>query len=228
MRQIRNGIENPTAERQYLLEPNYYRLGYQLAAQLMNVHHLSKRQRRNLEAHDVLYGDFSRQAPAPTTARARTVAERIQREARETLDWLSHRAKAKWWTFPHRPDQAEQRLMQFLSHTVDPCLELVVAASLGGIESEDAEARVTHLRDAAENDALSYRALYNLACYEASGGEERMSNVLQYLGRALRNAPEARQRELLRWASNDPSLSAVRKHREFEDLLEDFGGVPKA
>lgn len=218
-------IDNPTAQRPYLREPNYYRLGYQLSAQLMNSTHSEKgtyagRVRRHV--HRTPSG--SGEPPAVNRKRARTSAERLEQEARETLDWYQRRIKAGWWTLPKRLSPTEERLRLFLASTVEPCLKLVIAAVRRTEDPDAADHQVEPLRkEAKSGGSLSYRAVYNLACYEANGDEKGLSNAVSYLRLALQEAPEDRQQEMVRWAAKDPSLSELHGVPGFVATLETFG-----
>lgn len=216
--------ENPTAGRRYLKKADYYRLGYQLSAQLMNAEHRRHYQRELFALSGGRHGG----TPAfdyifrPSSSRARSSAERFVEEIDEMLEWYSRR-KAKQWAFWRRLRAKEKRLEQFLTRTVRPCLELVGAASLLWDENDaGAEEKVEPLRAAALKGDLSYRALYNLACYEAHRGGRQVGQTLRYLAEALREAPADRVEELARWAEKDPSLSGLRGDERFKELLARF------
>jgi hypothetical protein len=221
----------PKAEPTYLKEPNYYRLGYQLSAQLLNSELAGKHEPRGFRALDVLFGEFSRgprQLPVPKREGARTVAERFCRQANQTLTrYEAQRDGAGWGRFWRKLGPSEERLRKFLRYTVIPCLELVVAGSLRSEgEIEAAEKRVRPLRARTEDrKRVSYRVLYNLACYE-TGAEQAPGSALAFLRQALRKAPEDRQHDLAKWARKDPSLSGLHAQRGFDELLDSFG-APK-
>jgi hypothetical protein len=225
--------EGSTGIREHLRDPNYYRLGYQLAAQQIHARgsdHAEKKPELPIPA-EILYDDLPPERvlagegrPAATGDNARGFAEDLRYTAGHTRAEIE-REKPPPWQFWRGPNQRDARLSRFLDRTVIPCLELVIADALraeGDVAA--AESRAKPLRaEADELDGdLSYRALYNLACYEAGDKTDR-ENAVRYLGRALRLAPADRQRELANWARQDPSLVHLHRREDFRELLDRFG-----
>ena len=190
----------------FLADPNYYRLSYQLAAQYMSAALSS-------DLHDGRH----------LVGQALETGVRLIREAERKRDYLAGR---KWSARKWRPwralDPAEDRLLRFLDRTIVPCAALVVAGAFDLLgDSEEAERFAEPIRARAAEADLSYRALYNLACYEASrAGTWESSQIdvaepgavalaLAYLDEALTQAPDDRAVELARWAKEDPSLQRL-------------------
>ncbi|HEX5374964.1 MAG TPA: hypothetical protein VFW48_02290 [Solirubrobacterales bacterium] len=226
------------ARPKYLNDANYYRLGYQLAAQEMNVECTLKPRRDSdvPRAVDVLYGEFSRaEASTAGRGRARDTASRFLADAEATLAWYDEREKTKWWwPFPDKLTVPERRLRRFLQRTVIPCLQLVIAASLRDREVEKAEEWAQPVRLTATAGEVSYRGLYNLACFEAGAeeeikveGEGSAGRALDYLREALVEAPGNRAAELASWARKDPSLKPLQGTRGFEQLVDRFEPLRK-
>lgn len=222
------------ARHMYLNDANYYRLGYQLAAQEMNVECTLKPQRDSPipRAMDILYGEFTwAETSSPGRGRARDTASRFLADAEATLAWYDEREKTKWWwPFPDKLTVPEQRLRRFLQRTVIPCLQLVIAASLRDLNPAKAEDWARRVRLTAVAEKVSYRGLYNLACFEAGAEEEEtgvegdgsVGRALDYLREALGEAPGNRAVELASWARKDPSLKRLQGTREFERLIDRF------
>lgn len=217
-------VENPTNDRPYLLQPNYYRLSYQLSAQLLNSEHPAGQRvhggKKRFDPNSILYGRTGPRGRSDNLTRARVEAERAMDEAEAVLQWLTSRERGLWRLLQPL-DHVESRLQTFLRRTVVPCLDLIVASSLRHEDWAEAEVRVAPLRDAAERGSLSYRALYNLACFEA-GSDDTLVRALALLKRALREAPEGRQRELARWAAKDPAFGQMRKAKAFDEILDEY------
>lgn len=207
---------NPTVGRRYLDEADYFRIGYQLSAQLLNAEGQSE------EVAVVLEAPLSHQGAAaavPASTGARTVAEELSCEAGEVLAWYALR-QSRPWAFWRRLSKKEKRLQAFLSRTVKPCLELVRAASARCEGGGHVDIYVDPLREDAAAGRLSYRALYNLACFEAGAGENRRQQTLNYLQEALREAPADRVEELSAWGERDPALKGVKEEDGFAKLIE--------
>jgi len=223
---------DPTAERPYLADANYYRLGYQLAAQLMHREESGQKPPRRgpEEGPEILYGRADTPSPkGPSTYRvqAREQAEGFLADAATTLRWLGQRRAQRkpWQSNALKP--TEERLEEFLMRTVEPTLQIIVAASLRSSDPKGAEDHVQTVRQRAarrgEQD-VSYRVLYNLACYEAGKVEDDAPlAAVRYLREALRRAPANRRQELGRWATKDPSLETLRKRSDFKEVIGSFG-----
>jgi hypothetical protein len=216
-------MKDPTKGRKYLTDPNYYRLGYQLAAQLLN---------RRVARQRIAEDEFSRFAQRREDPDALDVAEQVLADTQLILAWYCDRSqRARRWRFwidqlePH-----ERRLMTFLTETVEPCTHLAAAAALrncGGGGSERESQHVEAVLERERNNKLSYRAYYNLACWHAIEAAKDPKGALYeaalgYLYRALSEAHHERGFELVDWARKDPSL--VELHRERK---RQFGAIMK-
>jgi hypothetical protein len=228
-------VTDPTAKRGYLADPNYYRLGYQLAAQIMHREEIGEKRGALFEkVSDIMYGE--RKARESYRSEAQSRAEEIAVDANAFLDWYDYRYRQtrRWGIFPRQPSKRKERLEQFLRRTVLPCLTIVIAASLRRGHPAEAEAKIAPLRRRAEvtratadkEEPISYRSLYNLACYEAGAGNAAgREAALRYLAEALERAPGGRRQELGRWATKDPSLDPLREMPALEELLEPFASA---
>jgi hypothetical protein len=214
---------NPPPERQpsarYLGDPNYYRLAYQLAAQYANwLLSLPLATKRGPESGDLLRS-------------ATEAAKRTAEDARRMLRWYEYkRSQRRWWQRKPKPLPArEERLQRFLAGTVEPSAELLLAGMLLFSEGDEAaEQRAAPVREAADRGELTYRALYNLACYEAQRSghalydDDSLRLALEHLRQALRCARGRSRVELVRWARADPSLAPLREHQLYGRLLTEL------
>jgi hypothetical protein len=224
-------ITDPGNRDSYLRDPNYYRLGYQLAAQLLN-------------------GSLVGMVPPPDTRlpehaqglvddQGITPASHVIEGARRMVQWYEHRArKARYRPWVRKLSPTELRMMRFLSETVEPSSELLIAHALllQGRKTE-AEGVVRRVRSGRR---LSYRAHYNFACYEAGRAkiassypegadvEDALQESFDHLTSAIEGAPPEKQGDLARWAKDDPALKPLveankRFAAQFRDLttLED-------
>ena len=141
-----------------------------------------------------------------------------------------------------RGARLRRRLTRFLVETVEPST-LTMLAGLNELKgatnlidrSQLAQALVDgHLEryDLIEyverNGNLSYRAEYNLACYYAATAEENAPDgqrALDWLARALHDAPHDEQAELARWATEDPSFGGLRRD-ELAAVVDFFAHPP--
>jgi hypothetical protein len=218
--------------REYLSDPNYYRLRYQLAAQHANLAATSDDRSQRERAIDS--------------------AASLGHQTEQVLDSLTR--------LPKPLEVRQQRLLRFLAATVEPCAALIVAG-LSVTPSDVAplqsylrpkvrlEIRRRHSWSSATFEPIpwSYRALYNLACCEAgrlhadlepsrldaptlsamtgvpAGTRSREDSLAMWaLRHAVRTAPPGNERrELVRWAQADPSLDPVKTRYEarFEQIL---------
>jgi hypothetical protein len=223
-------IVDPTRERKFLTDSNYYRLGYQLAAQLMHREESGQRpEARHQTAFEILYGDRKQLRRDPFDPAGE--AEDLIGKAKEVLRWFQDRQETKRWRlFQGKLTIKEERLQTFLRRTVIPCLTIVIAASLRRTDPLGAEKKVAPLRSECEaqlqtrvqKPTISYRAVYNLACYEAGDPEMRKQWVLRYLAAALDLAPGGRRSELGNWARKDPSFGHLRDDPAFKELLKPY------
>jgi hypothetical protein len=189
-------VTNPVRQRPHIADADYYRLGYQLAAQLMNgaAAHADRGRRRP-------------GAPAIVNDDPLAVARRLLEDADIVLRW--YRARSRSALRRRRPAPHEDRLRTFLAETIVPCCELIAARRLHQLErADEAQPLVDDVLRRAAAGELSYRAYYALACLEANDGEH--ADAIEYLGRALYEAPAARRAELAEWARNDPAFAPVR------------------
>jgi hypothetical protein len=205
----------------YLSNPHYYRLGYQLAAQYANW----------LLSERTTSSDEPQRA-----ARAMDVAARVSREARTMIDTYERRRilhrRWKFWG-PRKLQPTEKRLLRFLKETVEPSAELICAGLYVAVfaDYERAEMHAQPIRERAEdpNDDLSYRAIYNLACYETSRGkaepEARQAafvKAISYLSLAFRRTHGRPREEIVRWANSDPALAPLKRTDEFKSLISRY------
>jgi hypothetical protein len=191
-------VRGPVRQRPHIVDADYYRLGYQLAAQLMN--------RAAAPAADVR----PRRSGAPPIVNddPLAVARLLLDDALIVLRW--YRARHGSWMRWRRPAPHEDRLRVFLAETIVPCCALIAARRLLQLgRAEEARPLVDDVLERAARDELSYRGYYALACLEANeGGDAR---AVEYLGRALYKAPRARRAELAEWAQRDPAFASVRE-----------------
>lgn len=219
-----------TTERRYLADANYHRLGYQLAAQLMHREETGDRKEPLFEkAIEILYGERRRRTPY--SADAKREATEFAADAEAAISHLRNKRETKrLGIFRIKLSPKEERLEEFLCRTVLPCLTILIAASLRRSDPAEAESRIAELRLRAKSGnatehlkSISYRALYNLACYEAGRvTEDSHKKALTYLTAALEEAPGQRRRDLGRWAGKDPSLKALREDPAFRGLVEPY------
>lgn len=214
------GRANPARRRPHLGEPNYYRLGYQLSAQLLN----RERARRNDAPDQEKEKAPKRDTEAAPLKKAREeepwrVAEEVLESARTMSGWYSKRDRQPSWQFwLPRLRESDKRLRAFLTTTVEPCLEIVIAASK---PEPDSRIDLDRLRACADRGQLSPRAIYSLACFEAApeGRGRGAQPAYDYLSQALRGLPVEKRHELARWAARDPALRALDKDPGFHELL---------
>lgn len=193
----------------YLAEPNYYRMGYQLAVELLD--------------------GSERKYRAPSAPDPKAIVERMLADANQMLEWYGDREYRGKWQFWKRLEAPEKRLRDFLLKTIRPCLEILDADICLGrgkeVDPGGMDGRLSPLRLKADNGSLAYRPLYNLAYYEARRG--RVGPAVRYLIAALRGAPPSRRAALLARAENDTTLRAVVTDRAFEAQRNVFDPAPK-
>jgi hypothetical protein len=232
----------------YLLDPNYYRLGYQLAAQRLNSAIQRRTQTRIPILSDERGDGVQASAIEPELAQSRAAEREIARYVRRELklareDGLALNARASeaiksienlrgplsWVGLHPRPNAQQRRLRRFLVETVIPCSELVVAGAfaVSGRRGQ-AERHAAPVREMVKSSQTSYRAAYNLACYEltAFNGQPSLESTawaLEALRIALKAASNSRQRSaLIAWARDDPALAPMRPWKAFERLLTNY------
>ena len=203
-------MSNPTKKKPYLADPNYYRLGYQLAAQLLN-------QRLDSRPHSAR-NDLAQQVRSRPPSDPATVATTLRDDADATLTWFRSRPKKNrlWvpWANPLEPH--ERRLMEFLEQTVAPCSRLVRAAALAKDgEDEVAKREVEAVVAAADAGKVSYRTHYALACWYARPGNGLQGDAIEHLLIALERAPKGSNHDLTEWSVRDPALASLRKDSEW-------------
>lgn len=214
-------MRNPASTQRFLTDPNYYRLGYQLAAQLLN-RELALREDEphyeSLSGRGDEPGDDPRVSELFTDPLA--IAERLLVDTDSMLAWYRDRlARAKWRPWVRAVQPHEQRLITFVSGTVEPCAHLIAAAVLlerGVTDPERVEGHVDAVMERARGNELSYRGYYGLACwharlFRASDDRAFLQRALGDLRTALSKASHKRAVELARWAVRDPSLRVVRR-----------------
>lgn len=200
----------------HLEDPNYFRLGYQLAAQRLNAalrHHADPRSSDWLAQ--------SVEAAAEVIADANRVLSYYGEHPVRRLPWRRR-----------RPSPPEERLRRFLSGSVIPGARLIQADARSrqknapGPDTDDPNEIVRKLRTHAAK--YSYRVHYNLACYEANWqsddpGEisEMHSNALADLHKALQLSWGHQRQEIVEWSQADPSLASLRKESRaaFQTLI---------
>jgi hypothetical protein len=229
----------------YYYDANYHRLNYQYAAQLLHRELAPdfgkspaagpKRRRTflglasgsakvsgagqdSLKADEELLGQLDLPSARRAADRARREAEEVCREFKDRR----RRGKVTRWL---RLSDGEKRLYEFLRRTVIPCLELVSAgAERQEKNDETAQDVVAPLLQKAKkgSEEISYRAIYNLACFEAGGtGSSQQAAAINYLRDAFRLVPGDRRDELAGWAWRDPSLDSIRttQKNQFADAV---------
>ncbi len=204
-------MRDPTRQRPYLADPNYYRLGFQLAAQLLN---LAADRHGAIEAHRL------RTEAAQPEPQALEVATLVLADCGQMLDWLAFRRDVSRWRRPlvRRPRRPDDKLGEFLAQTVEPCTRIAAAVSLHELgDVRRAQAQADRVIVAARDDRVSYRAHYSLACWfgrvagEAKATVEMAEAALAHLATALNRAPRDRAFDLADWARRDPSLAIVQE-----------------
>jgi tetratricopeptide (TPR) repeat protein len=204
----------PVTTRPHIADADYYRLGYQLAAQLMN---------RAADSEATRDSRSRGGAPAIVDDDPLAVARRLRDDARTVLAWYEQRGRSalRW----RRPSAQEERLQMFLAQTVEPCCALLAARCLHRRgRADEAQPLVDHVLELARAGTLSYRAYYALACLEANTGDPEQA--IAFLSRALHDAPRRRRGELAEWASSDPAFERVRD--EVLALVAPRGPAPPA
>jgi hypothetical protein len=149
-----------------------------------------------------------------------------------TIDRYEERKRLHRWWRPRSPKKLlpkEARLLRFLTGTVEPSAELVRAellfSALGDPVGGENHARPIRERAEQAGDDLSYRALYNLACYEASrsrnteAGDDAIGSAIRYLALSLRRVHGRPRKEIARWAKSDPALAPLRKMPKFKAMM---------
>jgi tetratricopeptide (TPR) repeat protein len=189
-------VKSPVKLRPHSADADYYRLGYQLAAQLLN-----------REAEPGLAAPAEPGAPPIINNEPLEVAQQLLDDARAVLVWLD--ARRTTWMRWRRPTPQEERLGTFLAETVEPCCAVIAARRLYQLgRADEAQAYVAEMRRRAQAGVLSYRAYYAVACL--AGGTGARDEALAHLARALRDAPRNRREELAQWARNDPDFEGLR------------------
>jgi hypothetical protein len=220
----------------HLEEPNYYRLSYQLAAQRM---HAYLDIRANLGGESKASQESDKPAVQVIDAReflldAKATAAKLIAEARSMRSSIEHRAAQRTWVWEAGLGPREKRLEHFLSKTVEPSTELLLAGIvLEEGHSEEAEESVDSIRRLVNEAKLPYRTAYNLACYEVAAAEPaksvrkraglvkppdarklntaRLDAALSALREALSGVHGRRRVDLGQWARKDPALKVLRE-----------------
>jgi hypothetical protein len=218
----------------FLEEPNYFRLLYQIARTKVN---------EALRLHETgSEGDGQR--AALLMAEGSEIASELRILIKDALaKYESRKARLRWWR-PWLEDLTprEERIFRLLEHTVLPCTDLLIAATLlHSGQTQDAEGLVEPIRQAASERTLSYRVYYNLACYTVGRAQARKPSTapaddglrlaITLLRKSFRLARDPRKGQLIEWARDDPSLELLRSHptfkRRFASLLEEYSPLPQ-
>jgi hypothetical protein len=212
-------LKDPAAKRSKgglpcLADPNYYRMAYQLAVELIK------------------NPGEDPKAPDP-----KTIVKQLLDDADLMITWYKRReylGEGQWWK---RLDSQEKALLRFLEETIVPCLQIIRAV----IDPEpdppataaEVKRQVKILREEADTRKLAYRPLYNFAWYEAEESkkeesrkaeddeaeekaEQAHTRAVTYLLAAVRKAPARRRKALLERADHDKSLESVVDDAEFQ------------
>ncbi|MGC1123292.1 MAG: hypothetical protein WBA22_19580 [Candidatus Methanofastidiosia archaeon] len=108
---------------------------------------------------------------------------------------------------------------------LEPSVNIQYAIHLVGLNELD-EAQICIDKLKKENPKLSYRSLYNLACYYSLLGEKEKEGVksknayeeaLDSLKKAL-----CQEGSIIHWAENNPDLGGLRENKEKELSVEGF------
>jgi hypothetical protein len=179
-------------------------------------------------AVDLLEGS-KRKLDTPPAPKPEAIIARLIEDAKLMLSWYEQReyhGKGQFWK---RLEPREKSLQTFLSKTILPCLEILraglSASGLSKSEFAEAKARLRFWQNEAKRGRLPYRPLYNLACYEAAHGQ--VLTGVEYLLRALHDAPPSRQAALLARAESDVTLKEVLTDPDFEVVRRVFDPVAK-
>ncbi|HEX2070357.1 MAG TPA: hypothetical protein VHF90_01760 [Thermoleophilaceae bacterium] len=230
-------MRDPIAEAPHLHDANYYRLAYQLSAQRLNtVAGVLPHDDRLTTSDEVV--ELLREWLAEAIAFSAEVTGVLRWHAQLEGEWRKSRLR-RLRKYPLTAK--DQRLRQFLSTTVAPCAELVVAGSYvftgePGLVWEWS----APVRERARRGQLSYRAHYDLACldssiagvltgalddYDDDPQPSYLASSLASLRRSFELSTGRRRQELIGWAKDDPSLRPVRDlvPDEFAGLVEEFG-----
>jgi len=234
------------------LDPNYFRLRYLVAAQLLNLQASAEnanrvrdrefraRIERALEAVGI--GD---PPAAGAGSDPKKLIERALHEARELeeeaslvighLGTLRRRAEAS--RLPRllrrsQPSSADLKLEVFLAGTVQPCAMVLRAGALAYRREWAESDRIVDELSGRDAEELSYRVHYNLLCYRTVRSEAddlqaleaaRQSQLaMQSLATTLRLCPVRRRRELLYWLEKDPTLEPLRESEAFKAQLKTY------
>ena len=192
----RKGPPPPEELASYLLDANYYRLLYQLAAQQLNdalqhrppAHELTngpvEATDRQAQLRDTIDDAKARLVRAeaglpevawPDGARdAQRNAENLSDVTAATIRTLLDVSKTRTLWRRRKLTAKQQRLLRFLAETVRPCSELVTAGALAALgDADKAEEHAGPVRAIVLKERSSYRVAYNLACYELTQHHEK-------------------------------------------------------
>ncbi len=217
-----NGTSSP-----YLRNPNYFRLGYQLAAQRLNsaIRHQA----------DAYANDWFNESAAAAAA--------VISDADELLtDFRNYTDRRPWWRLglKRKLSRRDARLQGFLSRTVIPGAELIRADATVRQKGQtpqqiaEANASVEQLRKRAEREEFSYRVYYNLACYEANWQSSNLAETTELHDRALidfqkalRRANGRQRQEIIDWSQADPSFTSLPNKGQFKTLTLTYQAPPQ-
>jgi hypothetical protein len=203
---------------QFIEDPNYFRLAYQLAAMEVNAA-LDSKKRYRIAGREA--------APDELLARGEEDAHVVIDQADRLLELYagkkSRPRRVLRWRHAELSSR-EERLERFLTRTLRPSAALVLAGALRFQgRTEEADGWAASVRAQAANGGIAYRAYYNLACYQADIDQEL---ALHDLREAILRAEGSRRAELIKSARHDPSLAPLRHSTAFKELLDRYS-VPE-
>jgi hypothetical protein len=219
-------MTDSAARPRYLSDPNYYRLLYQLAAQLLHAEIAGQPSTLEQPLHDI-HDALSAAKFASTTGHAEqnTLADRkaeVERFPRKLRFWKGLEPR-------------EEALKDFLDRQMVPCADLILAGALAARgRVEEADSQYSSVRSATRPDT-SYRVHYNLACYASTRAAHEsegrwIAESLKSLRLALGTARGRVRTDLASWSLIDPSLAALRRsaaEEEFDELVADNRAIDR-
>jgi hypothetical protein len=208
-----------TATDQFIEDPNYFRLAYQLAAMEVNAA-LDSKKRYSIGGREAAPDELLSRGEAD----AHVVIDQADQLLRLYAAKKNHRRRVVRWKHD-RLSSREERLERFLLRTLRPSAALVLAGALRFQgKTEEADGWAASVRAQSENGGLAYRAYYNLACYHAAIDQ---GLALHDLREAILRAGGSRRAELIESARHDPSLAPLNDSNAFKELLDRYS-VPES
>jgi hypothetical protein len=213
----------------FLEEPNYYRMAYQLAVELIEPRRVVRKTILVDEDGPTERDPTAREPdpePRDPDPQATAIVRRLIDDANLMLRWYEERENHGIGQFWKRLDDRQKALRSFLEKTLLPCLE-ILRAEIDPRPCDGVDAALERRREEADARRLAYRPLYNLASHEA--GKERcgsnqnearsLPRAEKLLLEAISKAPTSRQAALLARAENDTALAALFESEEFRSRL---------